>query len=173
MKLAPMRFDGMSLRHNPAQLSVSGKNHIREYASPCFEADSESLGTDLRRISGEGEFSGSDCIEQYRALERLQRSQKRAKLILPHMQPLYAYLKELAVTAKPVDDALFYRFVFVEAQSPRLSEPFSEYYVTVSETESLWDISYSYAVPIERLVALNPQLPLIDGLSRGERVRIC
>lgn len=173
MKYAPMRFDGMSLRHNPAQLSITGRNRIREYISPCCTADSASLGTELRQISGEGEFSGCDCIAQYQALERLQLSRKRAKLILPHMQPMYAYLKELAVTAKPVDDVLFYRFVFIEAQSPRLSEPDREYYVTETQGESLWDISYAFSAPIDRLTELNPQIPLIDELNRGERVKIC
>ena len=37
----------------------------------------------------------------------------------------------------------------------------------------MWDIAYAYDVPIERLTVLNPQIPLIDELSRGERVRIC
>lgn len=173
MKYAPMRFDGMSLRHNPAQLSISGKSRIKEYASPCIRADSTSLGAELRRISGEGELSGRDCIAQYQALEQRQQSQKRAKLILPHLQPLYAYLRELAVTAKPTDDVLYYRFVFIEAQSPRGSLPRCAYYVTAVQGESLWDISYAYSVPVERLTALNPQIPYIDDLNRGERVRVC
>ena len=119
MKNAPMRFDGMSLRHNPERLTISEKSNIREYKSPCCESDSVSLGQELRRIEGEGEFCGTDCIEQYQALERLQRSKKKSKLVLPHMQPIYAYLKELSMTAKPINDVLSYRFVFIEAQSPR------------------------------------------------------
>ena len=173
MKYAPMRFDGRSLNHNPGKLSISGKNRIREFVSPCCEADSRSTAGELRRISGEGEFTGADCIAQYQALEKLQLNRKRAKLVLPHMQPLYAYLKELAVTAGPLDGVLAYRFVFMEAQSPRRSPTGGQYYVTVSEGESLWDISYRFSVPIERLTALNPQIPYIDELNRGERVRLC
>lgn len=173
MRFAPMRFDGMSMRHNPEKLHISGSDHVREYRSPCFAAESVSLGRELRRIAGEGEFCGADCIEQYRALEKLLIKAKRAKLALPHMQPMYAYLKELELTAKPVENVLSYRFVFVEAQSPRPDVRETEYYLTVSEGESLWDISYAYGVSIERLTELNPQIPFIGDLSEGERVRLC
>ena len=173
MRFAPMRFDGFSLRHNPEKLRISGSVHVKEYRSPCCEADSVSLGKELCRVEGEGEFCGTDCIAQYQALEKLRSSAKRAKLVLPHMHPLYAFLKELALTAKPVDNVLSYRFVFVEAQSPRPEYRGTESYLTVSNGESLWDISYAFGVPIERLTALNPQIPLIDDLREGERVRLC
>lgn len=173
MRFAPMRFSGMSLRHNPEKLSISGSDHVRVYHSPCCDADSRSLGRELRRIEGEGEFCGKDCIAQYQALEQLHIRSKRAKLVLPHMEPMYAYLKELKMTAKPVDDVLSYRFLFIEAQSLRPEAQNTEFYLTKTDGESLWDIAYAYDVPIERLTVLNPQIPLIDELSRGERVRIC
>lgn len=173
MRFAPMRFGGMSLRHNPAKLRISGSESVKEYRSPCCKADSVSLGRELRRITGEGEFSGADCIAQYQALEKLLLRAERAKLALPHMQPLYAYLRELELTAKPADDVLSYRFEFVEAQSPRPDHRGTVCCLTVSQGESLWDIAYAYGVPIERLTALNPQIPFIDELDEGERVRIC
>ena len=173
MRFAPMRFDGMSLRHNPEKLSISGREQVKEYRYPCCDADSMSLGTELRHIAGEGEFCGADCLAQYQALEKLQTRSQKAKLVLPHMQPMYAYLKELDLTAKPLDQVLSYRFLFVEAQSPRPEVHGTECYLTASESESLWDIAYVYHVPIERLTALNPQIPYIDDLSEGERVRIC
>ena len=93
--------------------------------------------------------------------------------MIPHMEPMYAYLKELKMTAKPVDDVLSYRFLFIEAQSLRPEAQNTEFYLTKTDGESLWDIAYAYDVPIERLTVLNPQIPLIYELSRGERVRIC
>ena len=173
MKTAPMRFDGVSLRHNPARLSITGKNHIHEYRSPCCTADSGKLYRELRVISGEGELCGADCLDQYTALLRLQISGKRSKLVLPQMQPLYAYLKELSVKAQPTENVLFYRFEFVEAQSPRLHDRQAEWYVTQEPGESLWDIAFAYHIPIEQLTQLNPQIPLINSLSAGERVKLC
>ena len=93
MKWAPMRFGGVSMRHNPEKLSISGKNRMQEYLSPCCEADCQVLGRELCRVSGEGVLFGTDCIEQYHTLEMLQRNHTPAKLVLPKMQPLYAYLK--------------------------------------------------------------------------------
>jgi len=173
MKHAPMRFCGLSLRHNPEKLTVSGRDHVKEYLSPCCEADSDSLYRELYRITGEGELCGKDCMEQYKALERLQLSRRRGKLVLPDRNPLYAYLKELSLIAKPVDDVLAYRFVFVEAQSLRRFVAGTPDAYFAKEGESLWDIAYECGVPIERLVELNPQIPQIDALREGERIRIC
>lgn len=173
MKLAPMRFGGVSLRHNPEKLSISGKNRLQEFLSTCCEADSEILGRELCRISGEGVLFGADCIEQYQRLEKLQLYHTPSKLVLPKMQPMYAYLKELSIAAEPQDDILHYRFVFVETKSPRKVLQGEQIYVTVSQGESLWDIAYAYGRPIEELTALNPQIPLIDDITEGVRVRIC
>lgn len=173
MKNAPMRFDGLSLRHNPETLSVSGKSAVKEYASPCCDTDSDSLYKEPLCISGEGELSGADCIDQYIALKELQRTRKPAKLVLPRMEPLYAYLKELSLTAKRVDNVLSYRFVFVEAKSPRQHTAGTDSPYIASQGESLWDIAYAKDISVEQLVALNPQIPLINSLSAGERVKLC
>lgn len=173
MKLAPMRFCGMSMRYNPEKLSISGKNRVQEYLSPCCEADSEFLGKELYRISGEGVLFGADCIEQYQRLELFRINRTPSKLVLPKLQPMYAYLKELSVAAEPKDDVLRYRFVFIETKSPYKGMLRERFYVTVSQGESLWDIAYAFGRPIEDLTALNPQIPLIDDIRKGERVRIC
>lgn len=173
MKLAPMRFGGVSMRHNPSKLSISGKNRIREYLSPCCEADSRVMGRELYRVSGEGVLYGKDCFEQYSTLKRLQMNQAPSKLVLPRMQPMYAYLNELSMTAEPKDDVLFYRFEFIETKSPNKEMKGEQHYLTASQGESLWDISYIYGAPIERLTALNPQIPYIGHIAEGERVRIC
>lgn len=173
LKNAPIRFCGFSLHHNPHQLTIENTANVRELVTPCCQPDSVHLGLGLRRISGEGELYGADCLAQYHALEQLHRSQSLGKLILPHMVPLYAYLKELRMTAEAHDDVLRFRFVFTEACSPRKSRRSSEIYVTQEPDESLWDIAYHSGVPIERLTELNPQIAHIDRLVQGERVKLC
>ena len=173
MRLAPMRFCGMSMCLNPAKLSISGKNRMQESLSSCCEADSKVIGRELYRISGEGVLVGTNCIEQYQKLEEWQRNQTPAKLVLPKMQPMYAFLKELSLTAEPKENVLQYRFVCIEAKSPAKVTQGEQYYVTVTQGESLWDIAYACGKPIEQLTALNPQIPLIDQIEEGERVRIC
>lgn len=173
MKNAPMRFDGFSLHHNPHKLLIEHSGNISELISPCCQPDSVHLGNRLRKISGEGELYGSDCIRQYQALERLHRLQRRGKLLLPHMAPIYAYLKELKLRAEPTEDTLTYSFVFEETQSPRQGAASGDVYVTGEAGESLWDISDHCGVDIEELVRLNPQIKYIDRLRAEERVRLC
>ena len=128
MKNAPLRFDGMSLHHNPHKLHIENRHHIRSLSTPTAACDSLYLNRKPCVISGEGELYGVDCLMQYQALYRLYRSRKRAKLALPQLPTMYAYLRELQLLAEPEENVLTYRFVFAEAQSPRLHEPSAEYY---------------------------------------------
>lgn len=173
MRSAPMRFNAVSMRHNPEKLSISGKNRLHEYLSPCCEADSVSIGKELRRITGEGILCGEDCLEQYKTLEGFRNRQTAAKLVLAGMQPMYACLRELSMTAKPEDNVLHYHFEFAEMQSPRRSSRRESYYLTMTEGESLWDIAYLFGTSVEQLTALNPHIPMIDEIREGERIRIC
>lgn len=172
MRYAPMRFCGLALSHNPHTLAITDSGNLREMVSPCCEPDSEGLGLKLRAVSGEGEFFGEDCMEQYRRLETLLREQRCGKLMLPQRQPMYAYLRELSLTAEPLDQVVKYRFRFVQAQSPRVDTSGDAYYTTQAEGESLWDIGYRFDVAIGKLVELNPQIPMIDDLKEKERVRL-
>ena len=173
MKNAPMRFGGMSLSHNPYKLTIECESNIIELKPPCCDADSVDLGGRISRISGEGELYGADCMKQFSALEALQREHIRAILSLPRRRPIYACLKELELIAEPVDNVLKYRFVFIQAQSPRKSERLGVYHTVIQNGESLWDISYAYKVPIERLIELNTAIPYIDSIDEGVKVRIC
>lgn len=172
MKNAPMRFAGMSLHHNPHQLTLSGSENLSEIISPCCEPDSLSLGAKLYRIAGEGELYGADCLTQYQRLDALRQAHRREKLVLPRMEPMYAYLKELSLKAQPQEDVIQYRFVFTQAQSDRKTRR-PRYYLTDDAGESLWDISRTFGVAVEELVALNPAVKNIDSLSVGTKVRLC
>ena len=171
MKNAPMRFGGLSLSHNPSKLIISDEANIMELGYSGAQPDSRLTGRGLCTVSGEGELYGSDCMEQYEALRQLYLQGKSSVLSIPHRPPMRAYLSKLRMTAEPVDDVLGYSFVFVETKGSPVKAQ-SEYTVT-EENESLWDIAYEFGADIDTLVALNPQIPLIGHLSRGEKVRLC
>lgn len=173
MKNVPMRFCGYTFHHNPATLKIEGAGNIRELTSPCCEPKSAHLGSRLRRVTGEGELYGADCIAQFERLQKLLDDEKEGLLSLPKMPAMHAYLKELKMTAQPKEDVLGYRFLFIEAQPAAKDNTPREYYDTLVVGESLWDISYITGVPIETLVELNPQIRYIDSLEEGERVRLC
>lgn len=173
MKNVPMRFCGYTFHHNPATLKIESAGNIRELTSPCCEPQSAHLGNRLRRIIGEGELYGADCIAQFERLQKLHDDEREGLLSLPKMPAVHAYLKELKMTAQPKEDVLGYRFVFIEAQPAEKDNGIPDYYDTLVIGESLWDISYRYRVTIDTLVRLNPQIRYIDALKEGERVRLC
>ena len=173
MKNAAMRFCGYTFPHNPAALKIENTGNIRELNSPCCEPGSMHLGSRLRRISGEGELYGADCIAQFEELQRLFERGEEGLLSLPKQPAIYAYLKELQMTAQPKENVLGYRFVFLEARPPEKDNAVIESYETCTAGESLWGVSYRFGVPIDELVRLNPQIKYIDSLDSGEKVRLC
>lgn len=173
MKNVPMRFCGYPFHHNPAALKIEYIGNIRELTSPCCEPQSDHLGKKLRKITGEGELYGADCIQQFERLQSLFDSEQAGLLSLPKMPSVYAYLKELQMIAQTKENVLGYRFVFIEARPTAKDKEKPDCYETIVDNESLWDISYRYDTPIETLVSLNPGIKYIDTLSKGERVRLC
>lgn len=173
MKNVSMRFCGYTFHHNPATLKVENAGNIRELISPTCEPQSAHLGRKPIRITGEGELFGADCIAQFEALQKLFDEGGKGLLSLPKMPAIHAYLKELQMTAQPKENVLTYRFEFIEATPPAKSAEHPEYYETIVEGESLWDISYRYDASIDTLIRLNPQIRYIDALDDGERVRLC
>lgn len=173
MKAVPMRFCGYTFHHNPATVKIESLSDLHEISSPCCEPRAEHLGNRLRRIAGEGELYGTDCIAQYRELQKLCDSCRQGWLSLPGLASIRAYLKELYMIAEPIEDVLTYRFVFLEARPAARDVSRVRVYETMVGGESLWDISYLCNVGIDTLVALNPHIRYIDNLAEGERVRLC
>lgn len=173
MKNIPMRFCGVSLRHNPARLKIEDQRRYQKILPPFGEPDSLPLGRALRRISGEGEIFGADCLDRYAALEGLYLRRQTGCLMLPHMPAIYAFLSELSMTAEPIDDVLRVRFTFIEAKNPSAAAIPADGYLVALENDSLWDISYRTGVPLDTLVRLNPDIPYIGSLTQGEKVTLC
>lgn len=173
MKNVPLRFRGHALHHNPETLRIECAGHIRELNSPCRTPKSEYLGNRLRRVIGEGELYGADCIEQFRALEKLCADGEEGLLSLPKMPSMHAYLRELRMIAEAKEDVLSYRFEFIESQPAAQDVSGGGYYETVVANESLWNIAYRYRTTVEDLVRLNPQIAHIGALDARERVRLC
>lgn len=172
MKLSKMRYKGYSWLHNPKEIKITKEQLLKEQHIPYDTGYMQDLGSKSRVIEGIGQLYGDDCLDQYKALEKLQGEKGSGILSLPNMKPFYAYFKSIGLACDPTPKLVTYKFVFVEDNSGQNN--FSrQIFHKVEKGETLWDIAYKYKVDIEKLVSLNPQIKRIDELCEGDSLRIC
>ncbi len=170
MKQAPMRFKGFEWRHNPREISLECEKNTGELNFPYNGSSLSETGRKCLVIRGKGELFGEDCLEQLDSLVELFRDSGEGLLTLPGMKPFYAVFENISVTGSPKPDVLSYSFVFRE--SPKKSKATGLTHC-VTSGENLWDISYRFDVPIDRLVELNPQIKRPDIVDDGSVIRLC
>lgn len=166
MKLVPMRYKGFEWWHNPREIKFECEKAVKEFLSPDKLSYVQNLGRKNRLISGTGELCGADCMEKFSMLFRLFESGGTGILSVPNTEPIYATFESLAVLGEPKPDILTYSFVFRENMEYKKQEV--SHFHTAQSGETLWDISYEYSVPIERLVSLNPGIKHPDEISEGQ-----
>ena len=154
MKLIPMRFKGVTWRHNPRELTFESEKQINELHAPFAGCTVQDTGRRGMCVKGEGELFGADCLEQFQALLALFREGGRS----------------LTLIGKPKPDVLTYRFLFREVMSEADNVPHT---YLIGENENLWDVSFRFGIGIDALMALNPQVKRPDILTEGEVVRLC
>lgn len=172
MSISKIRYKGFEWEHNPESLSVIHSDNINEQKLFSGKSVLRKLSAKCRVIKGRGKLSGYDCLEQFNRLLKLQSEPSSGILTLPEEKPFYAYFKKLELICEPVDNEVTYSFEFIE-DSVRNTVIKEKYFHTVSDGETLWDISYIYGVDIDTLVELNPEIMRVDELTAGSRVRIC
>ncbi len=172
MKLCPMRFAGYTWHHNPKSLKVTNGKKVVVLSVPYGTDVLLDFGEKPLTISGVGELYGEDCLEQYEKLRQVYEMGKCDVLCLPHLEPMYACFDSLALQAQPSANVLTYSFSFTQVKK-RQSVCNCVETVKAKQGESLWDISHLYGVPVNTLVAINPQIMFINDLTQGEVVRLC
>ena len=170
MKLIPMRFKGVTWRHNPRELAFESEKQVTELHAPFEGCAVQDTGRKGMCVRGEGELLGADCMEQFAALLALFREGGSGVLSIEGVKPFSAVFESLKLVGKPKPDVLTYRFLFREVMSDADNKPRT---YTVGANENLWDVSCRFGVGIDALVALNPQVRRPDIVAEGEVVRLC
>ena len=158
MKLIPMRFKGVTWRHNPRELTFESEKQINELHAPYAGCTVQDTGRRGMCVKGEGE------------LLALFREGGSGVLSIENVKPFHAVFESLTLIGKPKPDVLTYRFLFREVMSEADNVPHT---YTPGENENLWDVSYRFGIGIDALMALNPQVKRPDILTEGEVVRLC
>ena len=117
MKLIPMRFKGVTWRHNPRELTFESEKQINELHAPYAGCTVQDTGRRGMCVKGEGELFGADCLEQFRALLALFREGGSGVLSIENVKPFHAVFESLTLIGKPKPDVLTYRFLFTASAS--------------------------------------------------------
>ena len=172
MKPSKIRYKGYEWLHNPEKLEVVNEDNIGE--QKLFYGNSLAVknSSKCRRIKGRGKLAGYDCLRQFNELLKLQSDAESGVLTLPEQKPFYAYFKKLELLCEPAPEVITYSFEFLEDSEKNYTVE-EKYYHIVGVGETLWDISYLYSIPIEKLVSLNPEIKRVDELRVRSQVRVC
>lgn len=169
MILNTLRFGGFELRHNPIKLNFQRKRRLSDYETSQKKVV-QSVSEENCVIKGEGELVGSDCLEQYKALEKLYERREKGLLTLPGFEPFEAYFTALSGSADEKKNLVRYSFEFTKIGCKGTGV--GKVYICVGD-ETLFDIAYDFGCDLLSLVKLNPHLRRADKLKEGERVILC
>lgn len=167
-----MSFGNFIFPSNPYMIKIS---HSRTAAVQKVPKENDfvwDMGINSRIISGEGEFFGDDCMEQFLSLKSIFENGGTDILYIPSQKPVYAVFKQLELRADDIEGVIRYSFVFVESFEKRISK---KYLRIVSDgKKDLWDIAFEYGTEAETLMELNPCISRPDvPVPAGKEVALC
>ena len=168
MNLMSMSFQDFVWRNNPTSLTVSDERTVRETLLPHAGTQTEDLGRQKRRVTGEGYFVGEDCWEQWNALHTIYSRGGAGSLRLPGQHPFLAVMDGLKLIGAAGKNLLRYSFSFVELEGA--ADYRGKGVHRAAEGESLWDYAWRWKRDIEELRQENPHLRDIGYLLSGEEV---
>lgn len=165
-----MRFREFTWQNNPVSLRVSNARNVEEISVPYGESRAEELGSRRRKVTGEGYFSGEDCMEQWDKLQAAFAQKGPGMLQLPGVSPFLALMDSLELIGAQGKDLVRYSFSFTEWEGKPVYSGSGRH--RAHQGENLWDYANRWGVSIEELVAVNPHIRDICVLQEGEEVLV-
>lgn len=166
-----MQFGDYVWRHNPEKLKMVYSKKLKVFRPPSQSPVFQNLGTDLRVVTGRGDFFGENAFSDFFRLAAEFSKQNAALLTLPGFESFYAQFKKLELDGEAGEGLVGYTFEFWEVPGTVLSAADHTWH-TVQAGESLWDISAKNGVSVERLLSLNPGIRNPFDLEVGQEVRL-
>ena len=193
MILTPMRYKGYTWPHNPRVYSIDYERKMATNKVPFGLYYLQDLGRTRRVMEGEGEFVGEGAYSQFGELANVFHENGPGLLIHPVWQAASAYFVTLRLEQEPLPNYVRYSFSFWEdvdyysgaasvqtagsiggtgtgsGTSPTAGAS-TRYRVVQGDT--LWGIAQRFGLPLETLVALNPQIKNPNLIRPGDEVRV-
>lgn len=167
-----MSFGDFVFPNNPQQIRITRSRTVTEQRALTGDAKVNEYGKGARKITGEGEFFGEDCIYQFSRLRERFEKGGGGILYIPSQRPVLAYFQELRMIAADIGRVVRYSFVFVECSGNPANE--RDTYIISDGVKMLWDHSYESGIDIEVLLELNPDVKRPDvPILPGRTVKLC
>ena len=193
MILTPMRYKGYTWPHNPRVYSIDYERKMATNKVPFGLYYLQDLGRTRRVMEGEGEFVGEGAYSQFGELANVFHENGPGLLIHPVWQAASAYFVTLRLEQEPLPNYVRYSFSFWEdvdyysgaasvqtagsmggagigAGTSPAAGASTRYRVVQGDT--LWGIAQRFGLPLETLVALNPQIKNPNLIRPGDEVRV-
>lgn len=172
-KLDKMSYKGYSFATNPSFIKIKNRTRVTKNLVPFQAENTVSFGRKACEISGEGELIGYDCEKQFAEIRKIFLSGGSGLLLLPGIEPFYAFFESFELLDEPSDSLIKYSFSFCEDTSAKHFEVQAPKSYIAKDGETLWDISYENNIIIEELLEKNPNIMRPDlSLSAGEVIRL-
>lgn len=157
---------------NPTVIKISDTRKTVQHKIPFSENIIKDIGKNSRTVSGEGEFYGENCIEDFNRLKRVFENGGGGMLYIPSQKPLYAIFSSLDFIAQDIEGTVKYNFEFIESFENRPNE--NILFCISDGNMTLWDISYKYNKAIEYLLKINPSVSRPDNkIKKGSKIILC
>ncbi len=165
-----MKFKDFIFPVNPSVITIAAGRRICRQECAYGTTDIGDFGERLRVVSGEGEFFGQDCMEQFEQLKNTMGGVGR--LFIPLQNPMNAVFEKLELKCEDVEGVIRYVFQFVESREKENHAPVQTLYG--NEIDCLWDYADRTGTDIDLLVRLNPHIQRPDRPVReNERIYLC
>lgn len=193
-----MKYKDFTWPHNPRTYTIEYRRAMGNHKVPFGRYHLEDMGLTRRVMKGEGEFTGADAYDQFKALATVFYSEGPGPLIHPVWQASNAYFVELSLSQEPRQDYVRYTFTFWESYdgyggktrlaqekketsgaaagagkgAPAAARESAVVRHKVKKGESLWKIARDYGVELQTILTLNPQIKNPNLILVGQEVRV-
>ncbi len=170
-----MSFGSFIFPINPYLLKITHRRTVAKAAVPYGYPAVSDMGGGVCEISGEGEFCGEDCVQQFAALRQYFENGGSHILYIPSEVPMLAVPVSLTLTGKDIENVIQYSFVFEGSEeSGCLSQVKNLTRRTADGQKRLWDYANESGLSIETLKRLNPDVGRPDKpVPAGRSVYFC
>lgn len=164
-----MCFCGYIWNNNPSNVKIEHTRLFNDDIIPYSKSVLQDVAIKRRIISGNGEFFGENCFEQFNKLYEIFEKGQSGILYIPNIININAKLYSLEVTKTNIKDVIEYKFIFWEDYC--INNLSNNSFVT-AQNECLWDIANKLNINIDNLIALNPSIKRPDLILKNTEVCI-